>query len=87
VGEKLHGLAQAHQVLCVTHLPQLAAYGDQHLRVEKDTQRGRTQTHVRAVAGDERLAELALMLGGDSEANRRSAAELLEAARAATRSS
>jgi DNA repair protein RecN (Recombination protein N) len=87
VGEKLHGLAQAHQVLCVTHLPQLAAFGDQHLRVEKDTQRGRTQTHVRAVAGDERLAELALMLGGDSEANRRSAAELLEAARAATRSS
>lgn len=85
VGEKLHGLAQAHQVLCVTHLPQLAAYGDQHLRVEKDTQRGRTRTHVRAVAGDERLAELALMLGGDSEANRRSAAELLEAARAATR--
>ncbi|MBM3121097.1 MAG: DNA repair protein RecN [Chloroflexi bacterium] len=84
VGEKLHGLAQAHQVLCVTHLPQLAAYGDQHLRVEKDTQRGRTQTHVRAVAGDERIAELALMLGGDSQANRRSAAELLEAARVAT---
>ena len=87
VGEKLHGLAQAHQVLCVTHLPQLAAFGDQHLRVEKDTQRGRTQTHVRAVAGDDRLAELALMLGGDSEANRRSAAELLEAARAVTRPS
>jgi DNA repair protein RecN (Recombination protein N) len=85
VGEKLHGLAQAHQVLCVTHLPQLAAFGDQHLRVEKDTQRGRTRTQVRAVTGDERVAELALMLGGDSESNRRSAAELLQAARASTR--
>jgi DNA repair protein RecN (Recombination protein N) len=81
VGAKLRGLAQAHQVLCVTHLPQLAAYADQHFRVEKQTSRGRTTTQVRAVTGEERVSELALMLGGDSEANRRSAAELLDAAR------
>lgn len=77
VGAKLRGLARGHQVLCVTHLPQLAAYADQHYRVEKHTSRGRTTTQVRAVAGEERVAELALMLGGDSESNRRSAAELL----------
>ena len=82
VGSKLRGLAGGHQVLCVTHLPQLAAFGDQHFRVEKETGRGRTTTHVRGVTGDERVAELALMLGGDSESNRRSAAELLAQARA-----
>jgi len=82
VGSKLRGLAGGHQVLCVTHLPQLAAFGDQHFRVEKETGRGRTTTHVHGVTGDERVAELALMLGGDSESNRRSAAELLAQARA-----
>jgi DNA repair protein RecN (Recombination protein N) len=81
VGSKLRGLARGHQVLCVTHLPQLAAYADQHYRVEKQTSRGRTTTQVRAVTGEERVAELALMLGGDSESNRRSAAELLAQAR------
>ncbi len=82
VGAKLRGLARGHQVLCVTHLPQLAAYADQHYRVEKLTSRGRTTTQVRAVTGEERVAELALMLGGDSESNRRSAAELLHSAQA-----
>jgi DNA repair protein RecN (Recombination protein N) len=82
VGSKLRGLAHGHQVLCVTHLPQLAAYADQHYRVEKRTGRGRTTTQVRGVTGEERVAELALMLGGDSESNRRSAAELLAQAKA-----
>jgi DNA repair protein RecN (Recombination protein N) len=82
VGSKLRGLARGHQVLCVTHLPQLAAYADQHFRVEKHTGRGRTTTQVRAVTGEERVAELALMLGGDSESNRHSAAELLAQAKA-----
>jgi DNA repair ATPase RecN len=50
--------------------------------VEKHTSRGRTTTQVRAVTGEERVAELALMLGGDSESNRRSAAELLHSAQA-----
>jgi len=81
VGAKLRGLASGHQVLCVTHLPQLAAYADQHYRVEKQTSRNRTTTQVRAVTGEERVAELALMLGGDTESNRRSAAELLAQAK------
>ena len=86
VGSKLRGLARGHQVLCVTHLPQLAAYADQHYRVEKHASRGRTTTQVRPVAGDERVAELALMLGGDSESNRRSATELVQAAQASKES-
>jgi DNA repair protein RecN (Recombination protein N) len=81
VGEKLRGLAQGHQVLCVTHLPQLAAYADRHYRVEKQTSRGRTTTRVRVVTGEERVVELASMLGGDSESNRRSAADLLTQAK------
>ncbi len=81
VGAKLRGLASGHQVLCVTHLPQLAAFADQHYRVEKQTSRSRTTTRVRVVTGEERVAELALMLGGDTESNRRSAAELLAQAK------
>jgi DNA repair protein RecN (Recombination protein N) len=80
VGRKLWGLARSHQVLCVTHLPQLAAFGDQHFKVEKRVVRGRTTTAVRAVEGEGRIAELAQMLGAESEASQRSAAELLEQA-------
>jgi DNA repair protein RecN (Recombination protein N) len=83
VGAKLRRLARAHQVLCITHLPQLAAYGDLHFRVEKVQRGGRTFTTVGPLSQEERLAELAQMLGGVSEANRRSASELLkEAAKA-----
>jgi len=83
VGAKLRRLARSHQVLCITHLPQLAAFGDIHFRVEKVQRGGRTFTTVGPLTEDERLAELAQMLGGASEANRRSAAELLrEAAKA-----
>jgi DNA repair protein RecN (Recombination protein N) len=77
VGEKLWRLAPAHQVLCITHLPQLAAFGDQHIKVDKEVRRGRTLTRARSLTAEERLEELALMLGGPSEANRRSAEELL----------
>lgn len=80
VGRRLWGLARNHQVLCVTHLPQLAAFGDQHFKVEKRVTQGRTATSVRAVEGEGRIAELAQMLGADSEASQRSAAELLEQA-------
>jgi len=80
VGRKLWGLARSHQVLCVTHLPQLAAFGDQHFKVEKQVVRGRTTTAVRAVEGEGRIAELAQMRGAESEASLRSAAELLEQA-------
>jgi DNA repair protein RecN (Recombination protein N) len=80
VGEKLWRLARNHQVLCITHLPQLAAYGDQHFRVEKVQRGGRTFTTVGPLTPEERLAELAQMLGGSGEANRQSAAGLLEEA-------
>jgi len=80
VGSKLRRLARSHQVLCITHLPQLAAFGDLHFRVEKVQRGGRTFTTVGPLSDDERLAELATMLGGESEANRRSAADLMAAA-------
>jgi DNA repair protein RecN (Recombination protein N) len=66
-----------HQVLCVTHLPQLAVYGDAHHAVSKHVVGERTATRVRPVAGDERVIELSLMLGSDSAITREKAAELL----------
>ena len=77
VGEKLWSLARSHQVLCVTHLPQLAAFGDAHLRVTKKVEEGRTLTHVETLEGDIRLEELAQMLGAASDANRSAARETL----------
>jgi DNA repair protein RecN (Recombination protein N) len=77
VGEKLWRLARSHQVLCVTHLPQLAAFGDQHFKVEKVVDGGRTITQVVHVTGEPRLLELATMLGDVSEGTLQSANELL----------
>jgi DNA repair protein RecN (Recombination protein N) len=77
VGRKLWRLTPAHQVLCVTHLPQLAAYGDRHLHVEKTVQGTRTLTRVRALEKGERVAELAVMLGTLSETTKESACEIL----------
>jgi DNA repair protein RecN (Recombination protein N) len=80
VGRKLWGVAQNHQVLCVTHLPQLGAFGDQHFKIEKEVQGGRTVTLARRLTDSERLPELASMLGGVSEPNLESAADLLRRA-------
>ncbi len=80
VGEKLWGLARAHQVFCVTHLPQLAAFGDQHLKVEKLLKDGRTLTCVENLEREARLLELAQMLGDVGEGTLRSAHEILQAA-------
>ncbi len=77
VGQKLRNLTADHQVLCVTHLPQLAAYAEQHFQVEKQVEAGRTQAIARRLEPEQRVAELAEMLGGDSDANRRSAEALL----------
>jgi DNA repair protein RecN (Recombination protein N) len=79
VGRKLRELARQHQVLCVTHLPQLAAFGEQHLHVQKMIQDGRTSTHVVALEGEKRMLELAQMMGEVSSGTRQSAKELLEA--------
>ncbi len=78
VGQKLWRLAQKHQVLCVTHLPQLAAFGAVHFHVEKLVQEGRTLTRVRVLSGENRLQELAQMMGGISEGTLQSAREILE---------
>lgn len=66
VGQLLRQLGQDRQVLCVTHLPQVAACADHHLRVAKQAQDGATISQVSPITGDERTAEIARMLGGDS---------------------
>ncbi|HYA35978.1 MAG TPA: DNA repair protein RecN [Candidatus Binataceae bacterium] len=81
VGRKLKQLAQFHQVLCVTHLAQIAAFADRHFMVEKEERRGSTRSRVRRLDDSERVGELARMLGGgESEKFRRAAKELLERA-------
>ena len=80
VGSKLIRLAQRHQVLCVTHLPQLAAHADWHYQVEKHVVHGRTLARVSPLEREARLDELAEMLGNLSDANRKSAEALLEGA-------
>ncbi len=79
VGQKLWGLAKQHQVLCITHLPQLAAFGAQHFHVLKEVQKGRTLTLVKPLDGEERVEELAQMLGGVSEGTLQSAREMVTA--------
>jgi len=64
VGEKLRLLGETHQVLCITHLPQVAALGAEHLRISKRIDGGRTHTEVEPLTGHERVEELAAMLGG-----------------------
>ncbi len=82
VGARLARLAARRQVLCVTHLPQVAAYADRHYHVRKRVEGGRTRADVRTLQGKERVDELARMLGGKTvtEASRRHAADLLAAA-------
>ena len=66
VGRKLSAASKRHQVLCVTHLPQIACFGDQHLLVQKRSRDDRTETTVRALSAEERTREVARMLGGPS---------------------
>jgi DNA repair protein RecN (Recombination protein N) len=64
IGRKLWELSRHHQVICVTHLPQIAVYGGAHYSVQKDTSGTRTTSSVAVLTGDKRFEELALMLGG-----------------------
>jgi DNA repair protein RecN (Recombination protein N) len=84
VGRSLWELARTHQVLCVTHLGQIAAYADAQFRIEKHQRDGRTVTDVRRIEGPERIGELAQMLAGaeGGAAARASAEELMERAAA-----
>ena len=83
VGKKLWSLRDGHQVICVTHLPQIACYGDAHLSVSKSVVGDRTASQVRALAGKERSEEIAAMLGGaaDSIASLQNAEEILNEAK------
>lgn len=78
VGRKLWGLSRSHQVLCITHLPQLAGFGDSHYKVEKSVNGDRTTTHVYPLDADRRVEEIAQMLGTDGKATHQSAIELLK---------
>jgi DNA repair protein RecN (Recombination protein N) len=84
IGTKLRDLARHHQVLCITHLPQIAAYADRHLTVRKSSSGKSTETTVREMTGSERVEELAEMIGGQqiTSTTRAQAQELLDAAAA-----
>jgi len=77
VGVKLAQVAECHQLICITHLPQVAACGTTHLAVSKSVKDGRTYTEVRLLDADSRPAELARMLGGGSEVALQHAQEML----------
>jgi DNA repair protein RecN (Recombination protein N) len=81
VGKKLKSLARAHQVLCVTHLPQIATFADRHYVIEKKESGGRSRTTVRAVSGEERTEEVARMLSGAklTETSRKHAEQMIKA--------
>ncbi|KAA3663486.1 MAG: DNA repair protein RecN [Calditrichaeota bacterium] len=80
VGQKMKSLSNTHQIICITHLPQIASAGDWHFQVEKTTHNGITSTNVRALARDEREFAIAQLLAGDkvTQPHLDSAKELLK---------
>lgn len=84
IGNKLRSLANQQQVLCITHLPQIASYADRHLTVRKEVRGNLTETTVRTMEGAERIEELAEMIGGQriTDTTRAQARELLDNAQA-----
>jgi DNA repair protein RecN (Recombination protein N) len=64
IGEKLRSLARYHQIVCITHLPQIASSGELHFLVEKRVSEGRTRTHITPLGREERINEIARLLGG-----------------------
>ena len=82
VGDRLRRLSEGRQVLCITHLPQIASLANSHLRIEKDSAVDTARATVQALEGSEVVAELCRMLGADSSDSgaRRHAEELLAAA-------
>jgi len=80
VGEKLWSISDRHQVICITHLPQVAAFGDIHYGISKAFSADRTRTSVQRLDPEQRIDEIAAMLDGTpiSEHSRRSAKEMLE---------
>jgi DNA repair protein RecN (Recombination protein N) len=84
IGGKLRSLAAHHQVLCITHLPQIASFANRHFTVRKEVKAGLTESKVRTMEGAERLEELAEMIGGHriTDTTRAQAKELLDSANA-----
>jgi len=82
VGHKLQEVANHHQVICISHLPQIACFGDHHLLVAKKVEGKKTNTEVRLLSGEERLNEITRMLGGVeiTEKTREHAQEMLRSA-------
>jgi len=80
IGERLARLGARRQVICITHLPQVAAHAREHIAVSKSALAGRTSVDVRMLSEPERVVELAEMLGGQSDANQASAVDLLHTA-------
>jgi DNA repair protein RecN (Recombination protein N) len=80
VGKKLKALSRANQVLCVTHLPQIATFADQHYLIEKKSSAGHTRTAVRLITGEERTEEVARMLSGAklTDTSRKHALQMLK---------
>jgi DNA repair protein RecN (Recombination protein N) len=78
VGAKMQTLGRDHQVICITHLPQVAATASSHFVVTKDVSRGRTFSNLREITGKARQEEIARMLGGKSESALKLAASLLK---------
>ena len=79
VGQKLKSLSASHQIICITHLPQIASYADTHLKIEKKIKAKRTTVEVRKIEKDERTVEIARMLSGDSsEVSIKHAKEMLK---------
>ena len=81
VGKKLKSLARSNQVLCVTHLPQIATFADHHYVIEKKERNGRTRTGIRLVVGEERTEEVARMLSGAklTDTSRKHAEQMIKA--------
>jgi DNA repair protein RecN (Recombination protein N) len=81
VGKKLKSLARSNQVLCVTHLPQIATFADHHYVIEKKERNGRTRTGIRLVVAEERTEEVARMLSGAklTDTSRRHAEQMIKA--------
>lgn len=79
VGKKLREIAEYHQVICITHLPQIAIYGKFAYRISKDVLDGRTFTSIKELDGDEKVKNIAMMISGsdDSEAGIKMAKELI----------
>jgi DNA repair protein RecN (Recombination protein N) len=65
VGKKLYALSRFHQVICITHLPQIAKYGDHHFKISKYVTAGRTRTTIKPLSRKARVSEIARMLGGE----------------------